>query len=48
MDFNLSAEHEQVRDLVRRFCHEEIAPLVTQGGPNGQNLSQLGTRRPIP
>ena len=30
MDFNLSAEHEQVRDLVRRFCHEEIAPLVTQ------------------
>ncbi len=30
MDFNLSAEHEQVRDLVRRFCKTEIAPRVAE------------------
>ena len=30
MDFRLSAEHEQVRDTVRRFCRTEIAPLVAQ------------------
>jgi alkylation response protein AidB-like acyl-CoA dehydrogenase len=30
MDFSLSIEHEQVRDLVRRFCQSEIAPLVQQ------------------
>jgi alkylation response protein AidB-like acyl-CoA dehydrogenase len=29
MDFSLSAEQEQVRDLARRFCRTEIAPLVT-------------------
>lgn len=28
MDFSLSAEHEQLRDMVRRFCAEEIAPLA--------------------
>jgi butyryl-CoA dehydrogenase len=30
MDFTYSTEHEQVRDVVRRFCHTEIAPLVAQ------------------
>ena len=30
MDFSLSVEHEQVRDLVRRFCRDEIAPRVTE------------------
>jgi alkylation response protein AidB-like acyl-CoA dehydrogenase len=30
MDFRLSAEHEQVRDNVRRFCQAEIAPRVAQ------------------
>ena len=30
MDFSLSTEHEQLRDLVRRFCKSEIAPLVQQ------------------
>src|SRR5262245_41839 len=30
MDFALSAEHEQVRDLVRRFCKSEIAPRVAE------------------
>jgi butyryl-CoA dehydrogenase len=30
MDFSLSAEHEQVRDTVRRFCRTEMAPLVAQ------------------
>ena len=30
MDFSLSAEHEQVRETVRRFCRTEMAPLVAQ------------------
>jgi butyryl-CoA dehydrogenase len=30
MDFSYSTEHEQVRDMVRRFCQTEIAPLVAQ------------------
>jgi len=30
MDFALSPEHEQVRDLVRKFCRSEIAPLLQQ------------------
>ena len=30
MDFSLSTEHEQLRDLIRRFCQTEIAPLVQQ------------------
>lgn len=28
MDFSISHEHEQIRDLVRRFCEDEIRPLV--------------------
>jgi butyryl-CoA dehydrogenase len=30
MDFSFSTEHLQVRDLIRRFCRTEIAPLVQQ------------------
>jgi butyryl-CoA dehydrogenase len=30
MDFSLSTEHELSRDLIRRFCKTEIAPLVQQ------------------
>jgi alkylation response protein AidB-like acyl-CoA dehydrogenase len=30
MDFSFSPEHEQIRDMARRFCAEEIAPLVTE------------------
>ena len=30
MDFNLSVEHQQVRDLARRFCNNEIRPLVNE------------------
>jgi butyryl-CoA dehydrogenase len=30
MDFSLSPEHEQVRDMVRRFCRTEMAPLVAE------------------
>ncbi|MGE0658437.1 MAG: acyl-CoA dehydrogenase family protein [Reyranellaceae bacterium] len=28
MDFSLSDEHEQLRDMVRRFCAEEVAPIA--------------------
>jgi len=28
LDFAFSAEHESVRNTVRRLCHEELAPLV--------------------
>jgi len=30
MDFSFSPEHEQVRDMVRRFCATELAPLVRE------------------
>jgi alkylation response protein AidB-like acyl-CoA dehydrogenase len=30
MDFSLSTEREQLRDLTRRLCQTEIAPLVQQ------------------
>ena len=30
MDFSFSPEHEQVRDMVRKFCATELAPLVRQ------------------
>jgi len=30
LDFSFSPEHEAVRDTVRRFCAEEIAPLVRE------------------
>jgi len=30
LDFELSPEHEAVRELARRFCQQEIAPLVRE------------------
>jgi hypothetical protein len=30
LDFSFSPEHEAVRDTVRRFCQEEVAPLVRE------------------
>jgi alkylation response protein AidB-like acyl-CoA dehydrogenase len=30
LDFSFSPEHESVRETVRRFCQEEVAPLVRQ------------------
>jgi butyryl-CoA dehydrogenase len=30
LDFSFSPEHEAVRDMVRRFCVEEMAPLVRE------------------
>lgn len=30
LDFSFSPEHEAVRETVRRFCREEIAPLVSE------------------
>jgi len=30
MDFSFSPEHEQVRDMVRRFAEKEMAPLVRE------------------
>jgi alkylation response protein AidB-like acyl-CoA dehydrogenase len=30
MDFALSPEHVQLRDLIKRFCKTEIAPLIAQ------------------
>jgi hypothetical protein len=28
LDFSFSPEHESVRETVRRFCIDEVAPLV--------------------
>jgi hypothetical protein len=28
LDFSFSPEHESVRETVRRFCQDEVAPLV--------------------
>ena len=30
LDFGFSAEHEAVRETVRRMCRDELAPLVTR------------------
>jgi butyryl-CoA dehydrogenase len=56
LDFELSPEHEAVRDLTRRFCLEEIAPLVAEAEesetfPRGMfrkwgELGLLGVRYP--
>jgi len=34
LDFSFSAEHESVRDTVRRLCQEELAPLVLDAEEN--------------
>jgi alkylation response protein AidB-like acyl-CoA dehydrogenase len=56
LDFSFSDEHESVRDTVRRFCREELAPLVaeaeeTEVFPRGifkrwGELGLLGVRYP--
>ncbi len=28
MDFDIPAEHRMIRDTVREFCEEEIAPIA--------------------
>lgn len=30
MDFTFTSEHEQIRDTVRRFCADEVAPLARE------------------
>ena len=30
MDFDLPAEHRMIRDQVREFCEEEIAPIAQE------------------
>lgn len=34
LDFSFSPEHESVRQMVRRFCAEEVAPLVRDAEEN--------------
>jgi hypothetical protein len=34
LDFSFSAEHEAVRDMVRRFAQEKMAPLVNEAEEN--------------
>lgn len=56
MDFSFSEEHEQIRETVRRFCREEIAPLVSEAEetetfpkqlfPKWGELGLLGVRYP--
>lgn len=56
MDFTFSQEHEQIRETVRRFCREEIAPLVPEAEetetfpkalfPKWGELGLLGVRYP--
>lgn len=56
MDFTFSQEQEQIRETVRRFCREEIAPLVPEAEetetfpkalfPKWGELGLLGVRYP--
>lgn len=56
MDFSFSPEHEQVRDMVRRFCAAELQPLVQRAEetetfpkeifPKWGALGLLGARYP--
>ncbi|MEN9317070.1 MAG: hypothetical protein RIS35_3463 [Pseudomonadota bacterium] len=34
LDFSFSPEHESVREMVRRFCADEVAPLVRDADEN--------------
>ncbi len=57
MDFDLSPEHDQVREMVRRFAAEEIAPLAAAADDNERfprdmfakwgELGLLGVRYPV-
>lgn len=44
MDFEFSAEHEAVRDTVRRLCREELAPLLEPAEENEQFPQQVFKR----
>ena len=56
MDFNFSPEQEQIRETVRRFCRDEIAPLAREADetetfprelfPKWAELGLLGVRYP--
>jgi alkylation response protein AidB-like acyl-CoA dehydrogenase len=57
MDFDFSPEHDQVRDMVRRFATEEIAPLASAADDSERfprelfakwgKLGLLGVRYPV-
>lgn len=57
MDFDFSPEHDQVREMVRRFAAEEIAPLAAQADDDERfprelfakwgELGLLGVRYPV-
>ncbi len=57
MDFDFSPEHDQVREMVRRFAAEEIAPLAAAADDNERfprdlfakwgELGLLGVRYPV-
>lgn len=44
MDFALTEEQQQVRDMVRRFCATEVAPLVNEAEENERFPKQLFAR----
>lgn len=44
LDFSFSAEHESVRDTVRRLCQDELAPLVVEAEENERFPRQAFTR----
>ena len=56
MDFSFREEHHQLRNMVRRHCEEELAPLVRQADESEQfppglfkrwgELGLLGARYP--
>ncbi|MFW8564630.1 acyl-CoA dehydrogenase family protein [Orrella sp. 11846] len=57
LNFSFSPEHEAVRDTVRRFCRDELAPLVVEAEEKEQfpkhlfkrwaELGLLGVRYPV-
>jgi alkylation response protein AidB-like acyl-CoA dehydrogenase len=57
MDFDFSSEHDQVREMVRRFAAEEIAPLASEADDRERfprelfakwgELGLLGVRYPV-
>ena len=40
MDFNLSDENRQVRDMVYNFAQKEIVPVAQQNDAEGKFLNQ--------
>jgi alkylation response protein AidB-like acyl-CoA dehydrogenase len=57
MDFEFGDEHRQLRDMVRRFCETEVAPLVEEAEerevfprtlfPRWGELGLIGVRYPV-